>query len=710
MINLIASALIGSSLSHLLSPQLVNRLGLNFFNEGLLQNTPSLNPILAISKTTDLLDYLLTCFFTVLYFFSTKKIFNTSTSKHSHNFSYVNIIFSFVIFLQTHFVTTSTKSLVSLLLFYLLSAFLYTKTRNSSFDFKPTFLNASNGVFLGTAVFLLTRTLTTSVSIPIMSFVSFVFIYLNIRGLHFEPYNSRFYFLYSLLLALPQKTTYLACGLMGISFLIYFIKSKKYNQFVEKYLYPAFLIFIFSFNFRYYVGNFDSVEEGFWLAWIYRLANGEVLYKDVAVYHPPFLIWLSFLFQKVVGFSIGNTRLFFHLMQIVAMVIFYFVSEKIIKSTWLRFVLIILISAVTSTLVRNNVEIRLAVGLLSLIMLPTNLTLSGFIACVSLFTSLEVGLTSIAISLLATKFSPKYIKGVLYCFIPFIILLYVQGALGAFFEQITFYARAFSLGYFNTPIDRSISMSHIHWHIFYQYLSSTPWFWEICRGSLLVGAVYYWSKNEFITTIISIFGLVIFRAALGRSDYYHLLFPFIVSLFVVFKLAEDYGVSKQLTIIFILLFLKTEVNSVLVENVLYRFQTYGSVPGDHKSMGGLRGGILVDKETLPEDKDKLYKYIKSNTNPKEYIFTYPWSPEIYFLVERSNPTSFDTPYAFYSEKYQKQVIEELQKKPPKIIIYGLSQNFGNLTANSLPFVNKYIEENYTKQVEFGTQLVLVKKQ
>jgi len=64
-------------------------------------------------------------------------------------------------------------------------------------------------------------------------------------------------------------------------------------------IYSLALFFMISYDPLFYFGNLDSVEEGFWLAWLQRLISGQTLYKDVAVYHPPGIIWGLGFFVKI---------------------------------------------------------------------------------------------------------------------------------------------------------------------------------------------------------------------------------------------------------------------------------------------------------------------------------------------------------------------------------------------------------------------------
>ena len=96
----------------------------------------------------------------------------------------------------------------------------------------------------------------------------------------------------------------------------------------------------------------------------------------------------------------------------------------------------------------------------------------------------------------------------------------------------------------------------------------------------------------------------------------------------------------------------------------------------------------------------------SKTDPHQKIFAYPWMPEIYFLSERQNATSDDTPCSFFTEKYQKKKINELQKANDVLILYNKDFGFGSCSVDSLKTLNTFIQDNYDPIDQFGKIKIL----
>jgi len=374
----------------------------------------------------------------------------------------------------------------------------------------------------------------------------------------------------------------------------------------------------------------------------------------------------------------------------------------------------------TSTAVKNNVEIRIGLGLAAVISLTSDyLPASGALTALALFTSTEVGIASIVTSFVYMLVSrqnkikniSKWVLGLAFGGAPIILIMWMQGSLSAFIQQMLFYASAFSHGYFNTPIDRAISLSYFHWHIFNQFIGSTAMWFEVSKIVIFVALIYGFFLDKKVLAI-SVFAAVLFRAALGRSDYFHLLFPLLVSLGLIGLAIDRLAKTKIATAVVLttaLLFLgvRDVVNSQFLENLVFRLQTYGTVVGEYKKYNFDRGaGILIGPEIDTSQTDDLIAYIQQNSTQQDYIFTYPWAPELYFLANRKNATSVDTPYAFFTPADQAKMINDLSINNPKMIIYNDDMNFGGLSVGALPEVDKYLKAHYKIVKEFGKNSVM----
>lgn len=752
---LFSCLLLGSSLSLILSPVLALHLPFEFFSKDI----PSVSDELIFKKTFDLLDFLLTTllggglYFTNFYFLK----------KSLHNsFASILLLFSFsvAIFLQTHFVEFSKTYMVVLALLaetlyiglnLIKKPFLASFSALGDLEIPHMLGGLYNGIFLG---FFLLLLLNQLLQIPLLSILVFLtcpllfLLLLTFKTNVFEKFPAVLLFL-SLLF--PQNLTALT-ALWGITLLVWFgqyifKKNLLNNSFFLKFLYPSLVIVLFSYNPNFFVGNFDTVEEGFLLGWVERFYQGQILYKDSFAFHPPYLPLSIFTFSKIFGHTVYSERLLLHIYQIVGALIYFFLLKKVLKNP-LNIVLgMMLFLSLTSISVRNNIEIRVSLGLLSLLLLfnffkskkTIWLLLIGCALSLSFFTSIEVGLVAIlsvftALNIFEEErlFSKRRLQdnltlllGFTIASLPVLTYLVATGSLLALCEQLSFYITAFSKGYFNLPIERSVSLAYFHWHIFNQYISSYAFYWELTKLALVGGFSYYLLKfikyrsnfqleDKYLLSI-SIFGLLLTRTALGRSDIYHLLSAMVVALIVLLILMDklktySFGLFALAWFMMLFYFFRPPVNSVFLENQLYKFQTYGKVLGDYNRYNSPSlSGILTGQEIDTQQADSLIDFIQKNTSADQSIFVYPWMPELYFYAERKNATSFDTPYAFFSPYHQDKMISELQKNKPKLIIYNPEMNFGDLTPKSLPKINQYILDNYKETSVFGQNRILLKK-
>jgi len=642
--------LLGSSAGLVLARWLVAFTGFRFASTQII----AVSEELARVKTFDIFDFAFAFIFTLVFFVFNRRLVQKSTSRFAN---YYYLALSAVIFIQTHFFDFSSGNVV--LMIFFTQAVYWWANRVKTGKIKLT------AVLFGIAAYFA---------------AGFVFNY----------------FWWPLFISLLAAFFYQAY--------IKFDLPKRVSLFL--------IVVFLSFNPYFYIGNFDSVEEGFWAAWIQRLGQGEVLYKDVATYYPPLVIWGLSFFTRVFGSTIYNQRLFFHIFEIFGFYVLFLLIRKVVKKPVNYWAVLFLALSFAFTSVRNNVMVRLLPALLSLLFFKSPF-LAGAMGGLSLFTSMEVGLALIP-ALLVSFPLKKFIRlgaGYLLVMIPIVLILIFQGALSDFVSQTFFYSKAFSLGYFNTPVERAITTEFFHWHLFYQYLGTTAAMWEVVRGVLLLGLIIVVGmKNKLVFSMI-IFSLLLFRVYLGRSDWYHLLFVALPALPVLFYLIEKWTskVGINVALIFLFLFVLggqwTLGSESFLSKKLVSIEKFGRAVGSYQPFNLERAKVLVGSESNVNDISKTVGYIKDNTTVNETIFVFPWGPEIYFLADRKNATRFDTPYSFFSNEYQKEMVDSLKEMEPKLIVYEPNKRFGNLSPKDLELINSYIVENYIPITYFDTYVI-----
>lgn len=756
-LTLLSALLFGSSVSLIVTNILITKFNLNFLS----LDIPEVSAKLAYDKTFDILDFGLAGAISLGFFLTNyfgRNIIFRVTKKADFSFATLLLfIFSGITFMQTHFIIFSSKQVLVMVavfeLVYFLSGWIGENFKLTKMldDLKNPDgqLRLQNGIYMGFLFLLLANILTT---MPVLS-LSFLFITpVLIMAVAHKKVNSFLEnfpgFLILSAIFFPTNSTWLFLLLIILSLAAVLISKSRpqplFKKWLVNFLNPALIVFLVAFNPTFNIGNFDTVEEGFWLAWVQRLINGEVLYRDVAVYHSPLIPWGMYLFLKFNGFTLYFERLFLHLLQVAGFIIYFFFTKKLIKNTFFPILALFVFMAVTSSLVRNNIEIRLGISLLSFIaffgFLQSKkvwmLFTSGLIGVLSFMLSIESGLAVLLtlvvglnifsqskfFSMERAKENLWLLAGIIGTLSLFVLYLISTGSLAGFIEQTSFYAKAFSQGYFNTAMERSVTHSYFHFNVFDEYLDSVTLFWESTKlvffGFLIFG-LFKMITNQKISNevaqvlVTAFFGLILTRAALGRSDWYHLLSVLGVALTLLFcaltKLSESRKiVSLGLILFLILVMARPSINNAFLSSSFFKFQSYGKVFGEYKAYYFDRGaGALIGSEIDTQPMLDLVKYVQLNSGPKDAIFIFPWNPEIYFYTDRKGATKFDTPYAFFSGNYQDQMIDELKNSPPKFIIYDANMNFGGLTTRVLGKVNEYILTDYKKEKNFGPFDVLI---
>lgn len=125
------------------------------------------------------------------------------------------------------------------------------------------------------------------------------------------------------------------------------------------------------------------------------------------------------------------------------------------------------------------------------------------------------------------------------------------------------------------------------------------------------------------------------------------------------------------------------------------------------------GPILAAKDQAKEIED-VTKYIINNTRENEPIFAFPEHSLYNFLADRPAVSRFYIAgYAHTLDKWQEELLVELQSHPPKYIVYSrqlsnLAKAIGRKTE-LLPEVTKFISDNYVIEKVFSNILIYRKK-
>jgi hypothetical protein len=246
---------------------------------------PGVTNDLAYFKTFDLIDFALSialtiAIFTVNYFLCLKK-----RKENLARYKLINLYYlatSFIIFFQSHFVEFSGKIiLIAVLAVQIIYIFLILKKHK----YRPATIDGLvflNGSIVGLVLTILINPYTTSFVILCIVFLTTITVYLLLSGSGKKFPSNPSHLILALSIFFLSKKIYLIIifGIFVIALYAtknFFRKKTRIGDFINKYLYPATIIFVVFYNPLFYIGNLDSIEEGFWLSWLQRLINKQTI-------------------------------------------------------------------------------------------------------------------------------------------------------------------------------------------------------------------------------------------------------------------------------------------------------------------------------------------------------------------------------------------------------------------------------------------------
>lgn len=739
MLLILSVLLISSSLAKILAQFIVTDLKLNLFLNSFSALMPTFSVQLGMDKTFDLFNFWIVLGLVVILYGLNLWLTN-QRDNHTGMVDVIYVAFALLIFLQTHFVRFSGKE-VLIMAFLVNLGYIWIKRRGWGIKL-PSWIVLANGFLTGFYFTFIIRQFTTSVLLIFGVVLLAILLYEIMSEMRYKFVLSSWHIF--LVVGVFVSWNIQALLILGIFELVMVFCIKKEAPFIDKHLsliYPFVILFLVTYNPNFYFGNIDTVEEGNWLGWLQRLISGQVLYRDVAVFHPPLLIWGMNVFTKLFGVSVYSVRLYFHLLEITGWGIIYMITRKILKSRSNIFLSMLLILSLVSNQVRNHVGIRLGMGLLSIYLLlmfhDKNkyiwIFISGVVAFASLGISTESGVAAGVACLLGLCISSRNIIEIIKRLaiwgsgfaIPATILggiLWFQGGLNNAINQMWFYMKAYSGGFFNIAVPKTDLDSILLWGKVDKYLSSDVIMWEFSLLALGLTLAYLLSrlKNrkyeiaDKLLFMIFIYSLVISRAVLSRSDWYHLLFlliPIIPAIAYIVETWQRENKSKYilsgLWILLIVVINRGLVQQKFINEQVFKIQSYANISQHYLTYKSERAKIALDIDSEPEKIDQLIDFLTKNTSLTDKIFAFPWKPELYFLANRNNATSFDTPYMFFSADYQNQMIKQLESNRPKYIVYNKDMSFGNMTIDSLVNVKAYILSHYRAVNKFGGDEILI---
>lgn len=525
----------------------------------------------------------------------------------------------------------------------------------------------------------------------------------------------------------------------------------------------GYLFFSFNVN-RFYVPVYNPLvgawpflgEEGENLGWIQSILNGGVYGNDFHCLYGPMLLYPLAWLMKVTGPSVTIARQYTYALDLAAYgIILIFLYRSMRTKTGFVFAAIgyflIFGQSEKHLLAPNMTYLRVALGVLPIFLIflyqerkdRKFVVSAGVVLGQSLLFSQEVGICSTFASLAMLVATPRpdsgisevmadigrLLGGIFISMLPMLLYFAKEGAMGALMDNLTIHPHLLGLGFTALPFPalnafllNPLGDGLHHYWVILVYIASAIYLIPL----LLLGRR---DRYTVLKSAILLFGALLFRAALSRSDQYHIFFvsqPAVLLLFLMLDSAlvpeENQAgriiVARVAVVAVIIGTLSIAATNTSFANVpkegAYHWQSLTS------KFKRTRSGIQVprvpraDVEFDPETAGSIYKidyFLSRYTQQKEKVFFFPNEAAYYFIFNRNNPTRYVLSCFAATRSQRLELIGDLEKVRPQYVVYSLKTWRVDRISERLqsPEVFDYLIKNYDPVESYPDVIFLKRK-
>ena len=472
----------------------------------------------------------------------------------------------------------------------------------------------------------------------------------------------------------------------------------------------AFLYYLFFVN-----KGIVFFDEGYFVHTAERIFQGEQPYEDFALQYPPAYFYILAFLYKLFGVSILVGR-FLSLSICMLIICFSFLILNKLKLTSYKIIFLSFLGIISFGYPLINIPSPVwPVVLVALILVLVNifwleldnwkhyvyLFMIGFLLALSLSLRQNLGFTFILIWNFLIFFEknkplPQRIRNLLVINITWFVFtfswiyyLFLKDNMAGLIEFINF-SKKFStqFGFSYPPFSFIFEPFGIFKLLPYylpiiflifiiKYIAVDIKDWKIISFCLvaLTGFFTYIYPNSELLHVYQFFGVVL------------------VSMVIFFLKEKAKMIPAVIICIMILIgFYLTLFREYYRYHPPYKFQnTFLSLPRTR--------GILVEKVTA-ENLISLSKFINERTSKNDYIFSYPYYPMIYFILERPNPSK-DLIYAprLWHQYDDKIILNEVKKKKVRYIVTSFGYVFDSDISRFIAKQKEIFKNSYFKIFE-----------
>ena len=313
--------------------------------------------------------------------------------------------------------------------------------------------------------------------------------------------------------------------------------------------------------------------------------------------------------------------------------------------------------------------------------------------------------------------------------VPMMIYFYSKDAISSIFFMLYTHPKWVTLGYGNLPVPSFAAFLAAP-------LNEGPFLYYGIIGLYICTAVFLiprllmglLTRENILTASLLVFGALLFRAALGRSDQYHVYYvsqpAFLLMLLTIDRTvaamreripvaarAGNVLVAAGLLMFIVLLFnhshnLGNSFRSV-GRDIKHFSNKWKRVMNGAEVHGLTRAPVLFEP-VMADTFDKIKTFLDAHTAPGDYVYFFPNEAAYYFLFNRTNPTRYAYAYWAVTSEHRRELVADLDKNKPLYVIYSLNtwRHDGINEDQQVPEVVSYMRQRYKKVQDMGSFLIL----
>ena len=472
-------------------------------------------------------------------------------------------------------------------------------------------------------------------------------------------------------------------------------------------------------------------EIGQHLAWALELVRGGFHGRDFFCLYGPLFDWSVVGMWALLGRSIAVWNLYWSVTHVLGWIALFLVSGELVRRPAL-----VLLLPLCLPYVSPRIGLALLALLCVLLWLRSKrigwIALAGAVTGTSLFYSHEFGLAAAAVTVLAllvrgsARSVSLWVLGLAATLAPVAGYYAANDALAPMLQDLIRYPGYVMAGYAKIPFPAI--ESRLMWDAWQQ----SPVRSQELRIGYALPAIFVaalvlalpisainparpiaslgtiWKglardHRRLALVLFALFGLIVFRSALGRTDRTHML-ALLPAAAVLIAVAVDQCVAQwrvgrrtlgawRLAALALFLghsgFLETASPASAVRSSLQALEILAS-----------RGNHPVGNRRIED----VSLWIRNRTDPGDAVLFLPNNAAYYYLTDRRNPIRFVLGSQIVTEAHREEVLADLKRDPPRYVVWDDEALRIDDLSDEIVFgrnVLDWIESNYSEEMRFG---------